>query len=110
MASVEPLWRSNRSPVWESLPSELKRLRGGTGENLPRIETVNCYLGNNICCGIEKLEQNRHFNDSAPVKNTIQDASKQRCNNTDNNETDMSNTDPFLSVPIIEKVKCKLKI
>ena len=44
--------------------------------------------------------QNRGFNDSGFVKRTIQETSKSRCNNTDNNKTDISKTDPILSVRI----------
>ena len=40
---------------------------------------------------------------------TIQELSKAQCNNTDNNYTDYSDTDPFLSLPIRngkERIRC----
>ena len=40
---------------------------------------------------------------------TIQELSKAQCNNTDNNYTDYSDTDPFLSLPIRnekEMIRC----
>ena len=40
------------------------------------------------------------YGSSRIVLLTIQELSKAQCNNTDNNYTDYSDTDPFLSLPI----------
>lgn len=41
--------------------------------------------------------QNRDFHDSGAVKTTIQEPRKSRCNNTEINNTDLSDTDPIFS-------------
>ena len=45
----------------------------------------------------EPRDQNRENNDSRAVKNATLEAPKSRCNKTDKNNTDLSETDPFLS-------------
>ena len=55
------------------------------------------YVKNFSSISSEMRIQNRDFHDSGGFKNASQDPSKSRCNKTKENDTEMSETDPFYS-------------
>ena len=55
------------------------------------------YVKNFSSISSEMRIQNRDFHDSGGFKNASQDPSKSRCNKTKENDTEMSETDPFNS-------------
>ena len=55
------------------------------------------YVKNFSSISSEMRIQNRDFHDSGCFKNASQDPSKSRCNKTKENDTEMSETDPFYS-------------
>src|SRR5699024_1466891 len=69
----------------------IERKRRGLGK--PSL----IYVKNFISESSEPRDQNRENNDSRAVKNATLEAPKSRCNKTDKNNTDLSETDPFLS-------------
>ena len=71
----------------------IERKRQGLGK--PNL----IYVKNFITGSVERQFLNCQKDNSGVVENTIQDLSKGQCNNTDNNYTDYSDTDLFLSYP-----------
>ena len=69
----------------------IERKRQGLGK--PNL----IYVKNFISESVERQFLNCQKDNSGVVKNTIQELSKAQCNNTDNNYTDYSDTDPFRS-------------
>ena len=69
----------------------IERKRRGLGK--PNL----IYVKNFASDSSEPRDQNRENNDSRAVKNATLEAPKSRCNKTDKNNTDLSETDPFLS-------------
>ena len=55
------------------------------------------YVKNFSAESSKSIFQNRDFHDSGGFKNASQDPSKSRCNKTKENDTEMSETDPFYS-------------
>ena len=55
------------------------------------------YVKNFSSESSKSIFQNRDFHDSGGFKNASQDPSKSRCNKTKENDTEMSETDPFYS-------------
>ena len=55
------------------------------------------YVKNFSAESSKSIFQNRDFHDSGGFKNASQDPSKSRCNKTKENDTEMSETDPFNS-------------
>jgi hypothetical protein len=76
----------------EEIKASLGFIRQGLGK--PNI----IYVRNFLTYGVEKYVERQIFNcqndNSGNVKNTIQEWSKSKCNNTDINKTDISYTDP----------------
>lgn len=70
----------------------IERKRQGLGK--PNLIYVKNFISD-VDTLVEKRFLNRQNDDSRTVKNTIQESSKTRCNNTDNKDIDYSNTDPF---------------
>ena len=71
--------------------SLIERKRRGLGK--PDL----IYVKNFSSISSEMRIQNRDFHDSGGFKNASQDPSKSRCNKTKENDTEMSETDPFYS-------------
>ena len=69
----------------------IERKRRGLGK--PSL----VYVKNFSAESSKSIFQNRDFHDSGGFKNASQDPSKSRCNKTKENDTEMSETDPFLS-------------
>lgn len=69
----------------------IERKRQGLGK--PNL----IYVKNFISGSVERQFLNCQNDNSGVVKNTIQELSKGQCNNTDINNTEFSDTDPFLS-------------
>ena len=67
----------------------IERKRQGLGK--PNL----IYVKNFVSGAVERQFLNCQNDNSGVVKNTIQDLSKAQCNNTDINNTEFSNTDPF---------------
>ena len=67
----------------------IERKRQGLGK--PNL----IYVKNFVSGAVEKQFLNCQNDNSGVVKKTIQDLSKAQCNNTDINNTEFSNTDPF---------------
>ena len=55
------------------------------------------YVKNFSAESSKSIFQNRDFRNSGSFKSAIQDLAKSRCNNTNKNNTEMSETDPFYS-------------
>ena len=55
------------------------------------------YVKNFSAESSKSIFQNRDFHDSGSFKNASQDPAKSRCNKTKENDTEMSETDPFYS-------------
>lgn len=70
----------------------IERKRQGLGK--PNLIYVKNFVSG-VDSFVERRFLNRQNDDSGVVKNTIQDPSKARCNNTDINDTDYSDTNPF---------------
>ena len=69
----------------------IERKRRGLGK--PSL----VYVKNFSAESSKSIFQNRDFHDSGGFKNASQDPSKSRCNKTKENDTEMSETDPFYS-------------
>ena len=69
----------------------IERKRRGLGK--PSL----VYVKNFSAESSKSIFQNRDFHDSGGFKNASQDPAKSRCNKTDENNTEMSETDPFYS-------------
>ena len=69
----------------------LERKRRGQGK--PSL----VYVKNFSAESSKSMFQNRDFHDSGGFKNASQDPSKSRCNKTKENDTELSETDPFYS-------------
>ena len=69
----------------------IERKRRGLGK--PSL----VYVKNFSAESSKSIFQNRDFHDSGGFKNASQDPSKSRCNKTKENDTEMSETDPFNS-------------
>ena len=69
----------------------IERKRRGLGK--PSL----VYVKNFSAESSKSIFQNRDFHDSAGFKNASQDPSKSRCNKTKENDTELSETDPFYS-------------
>lgn len=69
----------------------IERKRQGLGK--PNLIYVKNFISGNV----ERQFLNCQNDNSGIVQSTIQDLSKRQCNNTDLNNTEFSNTDPFLS-------------
>ena len=69
----------------------IERKRRGLGK--PSL----VYVKNFSAESSKSIFQNRDFQDSGGFKNASQDPSKSRCNKTKENDTEMSETDPFYS-------------
>ena len=69
----------------------IERKRRGLGK--PSL----VYVKNFSAESSKSIFQNRDFHDSGGFKIACQDPSKSRCNKTKENDTEMSETDPFLS-------------
>ena len=69
----------------------IERKRRGLGK--PSL----VYVKNFSAESSKSIFQNRDFHDSGGFKNATQDPSKSRCNKTKENDTEMSETDPFNS-------------
>ena len=69
----------------------IERKRRGLGK--PSL----VYVKNFSAESSRSIFQNRDFHDSGGFKNASQDPSKSRCNKTKENDTEMSETDPFYS-------------
>ena len=69
----------------------IERKRRGLGK--PSL----VYVKNFSAESSKSTFQNRDFHDSGGFKNASQDPSKSRCNKTKENDTEMSETDPFYS-------------
>ena len=69
----------------------IERKRRGLGK--PSL----VYVKNFSAESSKSLFQNRDFHNSGGFKNASQDPSKSRCNKTKENDTEMSETDPFYS-------------
>ena len=67
----------------------IERKRRGLGK--PSL----VYVKNFSAESSKSIFQNRDFHDSGGFKNASQDPSKSRCNKTKENDTEMSETDPF---------------
>lgn len=72
----------------------IERKRRGLGK--PSL----VYVKNFSAESSKSIFQNRDFHDSGGFKNASQDPSKSRCNKTKENDTEMSETDPFNSEEI----------
>lgn len=70
----------------------IERKRQGLGK--PNLIYVKNFISSDF---VERRFLNRQNHDSGLVESTIQEKSKSRCNNTDINNTEFSDTDPFLS-------------
>ena len=78
----------------------LRELEGfGLIERKRRGQGKPClvYVKNFSAESSRSIFQNRDFHDSGGFKNASQDPSKSRCNKTKENDTEMSETDPFNS-------------
>ena len=69
----------------------IERKRRGLGK--PSL----VYVKNFSAESSKSIFQNRDFHDSGGFKNASQDPSKSRCNKTKENDTELSETDPFYS-------------
>ena len=69
----------------------IERKRRGLGK--PSL----VYVKNFSAESSKPIFQNRDFHDSGSFKSASQDLAKSRCNNTNKNNTEMSETDPFYS-------------
>ena len=69
----------------------IERKRRGLGK--PSL----VYVKNFSAESSKSIFQNRDFHDSGGFKNASQDPAKSRCNKTKENDTEMSETDPFYS-------------
>ena len=69
----------------------IERKRRGLGK--PSL----VYVKNFSAESSKSIFQNRDFRNSGSFKSAIQDLAKSRCNNTNKNNTEMSETDPFYS-------------
>jgi len=69
----------------------IERKRRGLGK--PSL----VYVKNFSAESSKSIFQNRDYHDSGGFKNASQDPSKSRCNKTKENDTEMSETDPFYS-------------
>lgn len=69
----------------------IERKRQGLGK--PNLIYVKNFIGSDV----ERRFLNRQNHDSGEVEITIPETSKSRCNNTDINNTEFSDTDSFLS-------------
>ena len=68
------------------------------GGSFSTVSTLRLFSSTSIACGfLYEIFQNRDFHDSGGFKNASQDPSKSRCNKTKENDTEMSETDPFYS-------------
>lgn len=70
----------------------IERKRQGLGK--PNLIYVKNFVSSDT---VERRFLNRQNHDSGTVESTIQEKSKSRCNYTDINDTEFSDTDPFLS-------------
>ncbi len=77
----------------------IERKRRGLGK--PSL----VYVKNFSAESSKSIFQNRDFHDSGGFKNASQDPSKSRCNKTKENDTEMSETDPFYSEESYEMSK-----
>ena len=62
------------------------------------------YVKNFSAESSKSIFQNRDFHDSGVVQNTLQDQAKLRCNKTERNNTEISDTDPITSTILHIKI------